>query len=367
MDKETIFIVLIIFLSLVVSTGCIDIFSSNDGKVTYESHPTKISCRIFYGYWVNCTGSGEYNINYDCDIPKVLSGYVSSIESFNDDYKPVTIAEFNDMKRWNITSTTSFNYNLGMSANIVSESVIISDLNGGDALDIQEIESQYPNLVEQYCQPQSNQTATLIDPDNIAISTTASEIYQNAGSDNTFIVAREIFRWLKEHTSYKLHPKNNAVQKSSYTMTYKTGDCDDLSFLYISLCRSLDIPARFIRGFLVEKTNGEIIVTPHAWTEVYVGGNPEVDGWIPVECAGTAKSAETEINQNFGIESASHIRLFKDNGSDESLIASLSGLSYVVYGLNRDVTAESYNYAVNYEVLETKELKISNDNIRLYQ
>jgi len=367
MNKKTIFIVLIIIFSLIASTGCIDIFSSDDGSITYESHPTKISCTIFYGYWVNCSGSGDYEINYDCDDPDVLSGQVSSIVVFNDDYEDVRVASFNDIKRWNISSNDNVDYNLGMSAFVVSESFIVSDLNGVTALSIQEIATLHSDLVDQYCRAQSNETATLIDPDNPAIAAKASEIYDDVGTDNSFIVAADLFRWLKQVTSYQTHSERDDVQKSSYTMSCKTGDCDDLSFLYISLCRSVGIPARFIRGFLVEKINNEVVVTPHAWSEVFVGSNIGDEGWISVECAGTANNVETEINQNFGVESASHIRLFKDDGGDESLIGSLSGLSYVRYGFNRDIESEAYGYAIDYNVLESQELKIDKNNIRAYQ
>ncbi len=41
-------------------------------STTYESHPTKISYKIKYGYFINSTGSGNYEIKYDCDIPEVL-------------------------------------------------------------------------------------------------------------------------------------------------------------------------------------------------------------------------------------------------------------------------------------------------------
>jgi len=367
MNKKTIFVITVLVFLLMVFTGCFDIFTTDDGTTTYQSHPTKISCTLTYGYWVNCTGSGNYDINYDCDVPEVINGQRSSLVVHDSEYTDVTVASFNAMKRWNISSNENVDYKLGISANVVSESFIVSDLKGSNALSIQDISSEHPDIVDQYCNAQSNDTTTFIDPDFPAIKTKAAEIYNDAGTDNSFLVAKELFVWLKQQTSYQMHSGNNNVQQSSFTMQCKTGDCDDLSFLYISLCRSLDIPARFIRGFLVEKANGVLEVTPHAWAEVFVGGSVGQNGWIPVECAGTADDIEIEINQNFGVETANHIRLFKDDGTNESLIASLSGLSYIRYGNNRDIDSESIAEAKNFVVLQSKELVINKNGNRRYQ
>ena len=366
MNKKTIFVISIFIFSLMVSTGCFDLFS-DDGSITYEAHPTKVGYTLTYGYWVNCTDNGKYDINYDCDIPEALNGQVSSIIVHNSNYKDVTIASFNTMKRWNISDNIDFDYKLGLTANVISESFMVSDLNGANALTIQEISDNYPHLVSQYCQAQSNETTVIINPDNTAIQTVAIETYNDADTDNAFLVAKELFKWLKEHTSYQTHTGENNVQKSTVTMQCKTGDCDDLSFLYISLCRSVNIPARFIRGFLVEKNNGIIEVTPHAWAEVFVGGNIGQNGWIPVECAGTANKVITEIHQNFGLETANHIRLFKDDGSNESLIASLTSLSYIRYNHNRNIETEYFTDVYNFVNLQSKELFVDKNDIRKYQ
>ena len=365
MDKKIMIVFSILIVFTVFFAGCNDIFPGDDGKTTYQSHTSKISCTLTYGYWVNCTGDGRYEINYDCDTPEVLNGQVSSLTIHNNDYTENSIAG-NNMISWNIDDDINKNHKLGITANIVNENYIVSDLNGGNSLTIAEISEQYPELVEQYCQPQSNKTIIYINPDSPSIKSQALTTYNDANTDNAFLIAKELFKWLKQTTTYQIHTDSNSVQDSAYTMTYKTGDCDDLSFLYISLCRAVDIPARFIRGFLVEKSNDEVIVTPHAWTEVFVGGGIGNSGWISVECAGTATIIDAEINQNFALESASHIRLFKDDGSHESLNSSLSGLSYLMYG-NRDIDSEPIAYAINYEILEKKELVVDKNGMRSYQ
>jgi hypothetical protein len=359
--KNNVFIAvfLLILITLILS-GCQDLFVDG-GKTIYQTHATKISYTISYGYKINCSNTGRYKIDYTCDLPDLLRGHIYTIDAHNDDFEEKTIATHNIMYIWDIDSYLTKNYNLGVTTNIEVESYIASDLEGDNALSIQEIKDKYLTFVKQYCQAQSNETTIYINPNNPSIRAIASNLLNNTGSNNSFLVALEIFKWLKENTMYKKHIKNNNPQPALVTLQYKTGDCDDLSFLYISLCRSIGIPSRFIRGFLIEENNA----VAHAWVEVFVGPNIGINGWIPIECAGVSSDAETEIHQNFGLESADHLRLFKDDGSNESLNISLSGISYITYG-DRKIDASSFADVSNYIVLNSNELLIDKNGNRRY-
>lgn len=361
--KNKIFISVFIFiLSISALSGCLE-FLNLDGTTTYEAHATSAIYTISYGYKINCTGSGKYLITYKCDLPEVLNGQINDIIIHNDDYNDELLATWNSVKSWNITSYINKKYDLGITATVQARSFMISDLNGGNALTIQEINSQHPDLINQYTKAQSNDTIVFIDPNDPEIFDTAIQVLYKAGTNNSFILAKEVFKWLKQYTTYKTHFLNDNVQTARYTLQFKTGDCDDLSFLYISLCRSLKIPARFIRGFLVEKNNA----IPHAWVEVFVGGEIGDNGWIPVECAGIASSVESEVHQNFGIENVEHLRVFKDDGSNESLKISLSGVYYRMYSSNRKIDAKSYSDVLNYSVIRNQQLIIDEDNKRVYK
>ena len=364
MQKRIIVFGLIFILIIINLSGCIDFFAG-DGSTTYEAHPTKLSYKISYGYKINCTGAGglnSYNLKYDLDLPEVLEGQIIETEIHNADYEDKILATFNSVKSWDIDNNVDMEYNLGLTSTIQSESFIVSDLNGANALSIEEISSQCLIIIIQYCQEQYNETTRLVDPENPYISDKASEILHNSGTNNSFLVAKELFIWLKQNIRYQIHLGENNAQPAETTFQIKTGDCDDLSFLYISLCRSVGIPSRFIRGFLIE----EETAVPHEWVEVFVGGGLGNDGWIPVECAGVSDDIEAEVHQNFGLESAAHLRLFTDDGSNESLCFSQSSLTYVLYG---STIVEYTNDAdVNdYNILESKELFVDKNGIRSYK
>jgi len=363
--KNKIYIASSIFVLVTLAlSGCFDFFTSSDQIIIYESSPTTVNYKITYGYRIKCTGQGKYSINYDLDFPEVLNGKILSTEIHNNNYQLVNLATYNNAIRWDFNSTDNTEYELLITADVKAVSFIISDLNGPDALTIEEINKQYPNLVNQFCNTQSNETTIFIDPFDPTILETTSEIYANIKTNNSFLVAKELFKWLKQHTTYKAHDLNDdEVQSAHTTFIRGTGDCDDLSFLYISLCRSLHIPSRFIRGFLLDESN----IIQHAWVEVFVGGGIGKDGWVPVECAGTSNDVQTEINQNFGIENVEHLRLFMDDGSNESLNISFSGVTYRIFSESRNIDIKFYTNVINYLITKSQQLVIEENGSRSYK
>jgi transglutaminase-like putative cysteine protease len=352
-----------ILVLVVVLSGCEVIFP----PTIYESTPTKIRYDISYGYYVNSTGTGRYEIVYWCDTPEVLVGTTTYDLLYNHEYQTKTLVN-NTFIRWNISGKDEQTYELGLTAQVESESYLITDLKGENALTIQEISDMHPEIVNQFTRVQANETTRFIDPYDTAIIAIAETIHSNAETNNSFLLSKELFVWLKEHIQYQTHPNDGGVRPAVVTLTNKVGDCDDLSFLYVSLCRVLGIPARFIRGYLLTGyDNGTAIATAHAWVEVFVGGSAGHNGWIPVECACVKCSIETDINQNFGVESAFHLRLFADDGSNESLASSLSGISYVTHGLNRTIGLQLFAEIRSYQELESKKLVITGEKTRYYE
>ena len=352
---------IVTLLILINISGCSNLFQELPTK--YESSPTKIRYNFQYGYQINCTGKGDYKIRYMLDLPesdKTLSYNIL----YPHDYE-ITSSVNNSFLFWNISEKDSANYKLGILAGIESQNFYVSDLTGNDAMTINEISRFFPNLTNQYTSKQSILDKKLIDPLDYEISTVGNNIKSISASNNSFILAKSIFIWLKENTTYKIHNGIGEVQPARVTLQKRTGDCDDLSFLYISLCRSIGIPARFIRGYLI-KSEEEVTATAHAWVEVFVGNNIGNKGWIPVECACCSSSIQADINQNFGLEDAFHLRLFVDDGSNKSMNISQSGI-HVQYFEKIDINLESFAIVENYKVLESKQLVVNNENKRYFE
>ncbi len=348
-----------IFLILSLS-GCLNLFEDIfTTEIIYEERPTEVSYHISYGYNVNFIGNGFHQIEYILDLPDVLEGSTAVTEVLMENKSTMVSHANNSMVSWNITGRYTANYKLGISASITARSFLIEDLEGLNADTIENINLYHPSLVKRYTHSQGNKTKTFIDPYNPSIKSTAQSVVKDI--ENAFLVAKKLFIWLKTYTTYKPHIGSEEVQPASTTFIKKTGDCDDLTFLYISLCRAVNLPSRFIKGYLIEENQGEIECIPHVWAEVFVGGNL---GWIPVECAGEGKP-EAEVDQDFGAEDALHLRLFIDDGSNESIRITFSNL-IIKYDNSIEVEMQPYVEINNYKVLESKELVVKN-SIRNYK
>ncbi len=351
--------IIILFISFF--SGCIDFYQN---VAIYKSHPTKISYDINYGYYINISGEGKFTVFYECNLPEILKGTLNAELINKDSYEIVSVAN-NTLVQWNESNIGTNNLIYGVTANVTSEVFLVNSLEGKEALSLMEIKSNHYDIYDKYCKKQSYDNITYIDPEKSNIKSIALNVLNNANSSNSFIVAKKLFIWLKQNTIYQIHKENNIVQSAEDTFTKGSGDCDDLSFLYISLCRSIGIPSRFISGFLIEENNGIISSVGHAWVEIFVGPRITGNGWMPVECSCNA-DIKTDLNQNLGVENVYHLRLFEDDGSDESLKAYMSGPK-VEYEKNLEISIKSFSEITRYSVIESSELIVDGSGNRSYK
>ncbi len=99
----------------------------------------------------------------------------------------------------------------------------------------------------------------------------SDKLYQKAleiaqGLESGFEIVQKICGWVHENIIYKYN-KSNSSTSALDTLAQGEGVCRDLSHLAIALCRTLNIPARFVVGYLYNLQPMDL----HAWFEVYLG------------------------------------------------------------------------------------------------
>ena len=134
--------------------------------------------------------------------------------------------------------------------------------------------------VNEYLEKDSNANFTLIQdlPDDTLIyllpsrfcesdklNTKAFEIIGNITGG--YQMVESIRLWVNKNIKYE-YDRSNSTTSALDTMTAQTGVCRDLSHLAIALCRSINIPARFVVGYLFELNPMDL----HAWFEAYLDG-----------------------------------------------------------------------------------------------
>nr|WP_293834803.1 transglutaminase family protein [uncultured Arsenicibacter sp.] len=79
--------------------------------------------------------------------------------------------------------------------------------------------------------------------------------------------AEAIRKWIHEQITYQ-YGTSNAQTSALETLENRIGVCRDFTHLGIALCRSLNIPARMVVGYLHELDPMDL----HAWFEAFVNG-----------------------------------------------------------------------------------------------
>jgi len=124
-----------------------------------------------------------------------------------------------------------------------------------------------------------------------------------SGEDDLYVVAFKVADWVNTNIEYNLSSvTSEASLKSSWVLKERQGVCDELSNLFVSMMRSLGVPARVVSG--ISYTNSPLFDYDwgaHGWTEVYF---PEY-GWIPFD---------PTYNQ-LGYVDATHIKM--NDGADD--------------------------------------------------
>lgn len=153
------------------------------------------------------------------------------------------------------------------------------------------------------------------------------------GENDTYIIATKIANWVQEEIEYDLSTVFlNPDQKATEVFESKKGVCKELSIIYSSMLRSLDIPTRMVMGYAY--TNSEDIIDlvgsnwgGHAWVEVLIG-----DEWVPFDLT----------YQQYGYVDASHI-VFQYT-SDISQLGVQMEMSAYQYKIKDNSLQSSFNF-----------------------
>jgi len=102
----------------------------------------------------------------------------------------------------------------------------------------------------------------------------ASEVA--GGTTNPMLKAKALYDWIGANIQYSYAREYSTLTNlSDYCLTHRYGDCGQEAMLFITLCRSQGIPARWQTGWNIFPGAKDI----HDWTEIYLAPY----GWLPVD------------------------------------------------------------------------------------
>ncbi|MEO6035037.1 MAG: transglutaminase-like domain-containing protein [Verrucomicrobiota bacterium] len=93
---------------------------------------------------------------------------------------------------------------------------------------------------------------------------------------NPMLQAQLFYNWIADHIKYSYSREYSTLTNiSDYCASNGYGDCGQEALLFITLCRSQGIPARWQSGWHLVPGS----MTIHDWTEIYLAPY----GWVPVD------------------------------------------------------------------------------------
>lgn len=112
--------------------------------------------------------------------------------------------------------------------------------------------------------------------------------------------ASAFYRWIDATFPWASAREYSTIENiPEYVLENRHGDCGQVSLLFITLCRSAGIPARFQSGFMMHPGHDGM----HDWAEIWL----EPYGWIPVDQSfggekylGAIDSYRLCVNNDFG-------------------------------------------------------------------
>jgi transglutaminase-like putative cysteine protease len=121
-----------------------------------------------------------------------------------------------------------------------------------------------PAAIRRYLAPSS-----LIESNDPKIKSLSKEI--GADKEKAWEKVEAYYDWVRENVKYKAGPIKGALAG----LKDGTGDCEELTSLFIALCRAADIPAR------------TVWVQGHCYPEFYLEDEKGGGHWFPCQAAGS--------------------------------------------------------------------------------
>ena len=109
-----------------------------------------------------------------------------------------------------------------------------------------------------------------IDADNAQVKRIARDIAEQK-PENAWAQVKLIYDWVREHITYT----RGEMKDTLHTLKDKTGDCEEMTSLFVAICRASRVPARCVW------------IPGHCYPEFYLEDEDGHGFWFPCQAAGS--------------------------------------------------------------------------------
>lgn len=283
---------------------------------------------------INLETTGEIDYNIDIPVPIDIPGNdIQTIEDMGWGGDPTSINKYGqEWMLWSDTLQPSGSKSIVITYDVKTTTVDwgYSPDNSGKISDIsQSMKDRYNNNQWQLDQDRDGdgEKDWMIQPENTEIEELAQDI--TSGKDNIYTKSKALYNWLNKNIDY-VRGSTGLPQHSLMTLQKGEGDCDEQSFLYCSLARSLGMPAWIELGIL----NDRIIDTwaGHGWIRQQFVTDEGEQGWVNID----------PVNDQFFARDAQRVTSWVDDGVEGHLKDYYLFLNYTYSGNPRVTYSDDY-------------------------
>ncbi|MBO4611948.1 MAG: transglutaminase domain-containing protein [Bacteroidaceae bacterium] len=257
MKKTVLFALLTLFVTVGYGQSDVFYYYSNQFDVTRSSRTGFESLFII----APCPQSNEYQDIYELDYTSAGDWIQNSIEENNNQFFELLLDE---------TELEEYQQDFSVGYSFIQHPKTIRT----DFSQFKEPTGQWKDLPDydtttvEY-QENCKQSGEFIVPDNSTIQRISEEVYRDCyGSRLAY--AEKCYEYVASHYQY-LNPLTG-IHPLETLLSWRGGDCGNLSSIYISLLRAKGIPARHVVAIGANNRY-------HIWAEFYIQGF----GWVPVD------------------------------------------------------------------------------------
>jgi len=145
--------------------------------------------------------------------------------------------------------------------------------------------------------------------------------FEGARDRDRIEVLHDIMLGIADAVSYK--PGETHVHTTgSEALEQGSGVCQDHAHIFCAAARALDIPARYVSGYMTHGLGHDAHTASHAWAEAFVDSL----GWVGFDPTNRACPDESYVRTAIGLDysEASPIRGVRAGGGDETMRVSVS-------------------------------------------
>jgi len=125
-----------------------------------------------------------------------------------------------------------------------------------------------------------------------------------------------LMRGIRDVIEYRPGVTHSATS-ASQALDSGSGVCQDHAHVFVSCCRALGVPARYVSGYLCTDEAGGAGMASHAWAEAWIEGA----GWLGFDVANRMSNAKAHVRVAVGLDylDAAPVRGVRRGGHVEEL------------------------------------------------